>query len=49
MAPDALSKANTLSGLFYRDIYSNDVAARLGIGRFVQEMAQIAERNLKSV
>lgn len=36
--------ARQISGRYYYNVYSNDTAARLGIGRFVSEVTRIVQK-----
>lgn len=49
IASNALEQATSLSGRYYHNVYSNETAARLGIGRFVGELVETAQSALTSV
>jgi len=48
ITPNALEHATALSGRYYHTVYSNETAARLGIGRFVGELIEIAQSSLET-
>jgi hypothetical protein len=42
MPSDAFDKLTSLTGRYYHAVYGNDLAVRLGVGRFIGEVADLA-------
>jgi len=49
IALNAYEQASLLSGRYYHTVYSNEMAAKLGIGRFVGEIVELAKAVTRSV